>query len=436
MKRYTNGSAHGSLEELWLVQIELALKFKEICTIHNLKYFLTGGGLLGAARLSEYIPWNDSLEFFMPREDYDKLFEIANEEIKEPYFFQTPSKCNDIYYGGNARLRHSETACINPNDVLSKCNQGIWIDIKPLDYVYNDLQKRNKQLKKIRRYQCLSYAKHYSESKKILDVSDFKWSLYIKIARYLNKDFLVSQERKWRMACRKSNEVACFDYNIKRYNPKIFAKEIFNNGTEMVFENHHFKVPRNYHSVLRTIYGNSYLTPPPVTQRIPKLLNYYVDTKVSYKEYLKTLLRDKSHIPEDALTFNKALEKTIILYGTNIMIDTFLRNTSDQYYPEFIVSDKSDQWFVKLEGYDLTLGTFDDMLNIPREERVVIVCATNYIDYLAKLMKLGISEAYVFCDKHVDIVNQFSKNNILFCLNGFPVVYDMEKESYIRRKNV
>ncbi len=425
MKRYTNAPEHSSLEELWEVQLELALKFKEVCEKHNLRYFLTGGALLGAVRLEGFIPWNDDVDFFMPREDYEMLKQIAVDEFASPFTLQTPKTCYDIYYGGHVRLRHDKTTCINPNDILSKCNHGIWIDIKPLDFYYNNLKKRNRQLEHIRMYQRLSYAKAYSKYKKIIEVSEFQWRIFTGIAKYLNKEFLVSKELKWRKACKESEELVCFDYNATRYNPKVFDKKLFNETSELSFQGHKFKVPKNYHSVLKIIYGPNYLTPPPITQRVPTCSDYFIDTQTSYKEYLSTVLRGSHCIEGDTLTYSKALEKRIVLYGTNIMIDNYLKNTSDQYYPEFIVTDKSDEWFAKIEGYDIEVGDFDKILKIPREDQVVIVCATDYHEHLKQLMKLGINEAYVFCGSRVDLVNQFGKNNILLCLNGFPVVYDI-----------
>ncbi len=425
MKRYTHLSEHNSIEELWEVQMELALKFKKVCEENNLKYFLSGGSLLGAIRQEGFIPWNDDIDFSMPREDYEKLIEISSDVFQSPYTFQTPMTTKDIYYGGSSRLRHDKTTCINPNDILSKSNQGIWIDIIPLDYYECDIKKRNKQINKIKMYQRLSYAKVYHMYGNIIDLYDLKWKIYTTIAPYINKDFLVKQEYKWRTKCKKANELVNYNYSINNNNPKSYNIKIFEETTEVNFNGEKFKAPRNYTSYLKNTYGANFLTPPPVTERIPSCINYFIDSKLSYDKYLNKVLRDKKYIEKDMLTYKKAKEKTIILYGSNIMIENYLKNTSSQYIPEFIVVDKNNDLLVKLDSYYLKKGTLEDMMNVPSDERIIIVCSINYKDYLEKLLNLGIKEAYVFCGSRINLVNQFKKNNILLCLDGFPVVYDM-----------
>lgn len=43
---------------------------------NKLKYFLSNGTLLGAAKYGDFIPWDDDVDVFMPREDYDKLMQM------------------------------------------------------------------------------------------------------------------------------------------------------------------------------------------------------------------------------------------------------------------------------------------------------------------------------------------------------------------------
>lgn len=61
------------LEELKKIQCEVLQAVHTFCEEHGLKYSLACGTLLGAIRHNGYIPWDDDIDIYMPREDYDKL---------------------------------------------------------------------------------------------------------------------------------------------------------------------------------------------------------------------------------------------------------------------------------------------------------------------------------------------------------------------------
>lgn len=124
------------MKEVWAVQLDLLQCFINVCERNNLRYFIDGGTLLGAARHQGYIPWDNDIDIAMLREDYDKLREIAKKEFRKPYLFQTEY---DFASAGELRLycnlRNVETTAIRRRrfDLRFPCNQGIYIDIFPLD---------------------------------------------------------------------------------------------------------------------------------------------------------------------------------------------------------------------------------------------------------------------------------------------------------------
>ena len=62
---------------LQLAQIDLVRVFKEICEKEHLRYFMVGGTMLGAVRHNGFIPWDDDVDFGMPRRDHDKFRKIS-----------------------------------------------------------------------------------------------------------------------------------------------------------------------------------------------------------------------------------------------------------------------------------------------------------------------------------------------------------------------
>ena len=56
--------------------LEMAEYFVAFYKEHDLLCYLCGGGAIGALRNKGVIPWDDDLDFFMPRKDYEKLAEL------------------------------------------------------------------------------------------------------------------------------------------------------------------------------------------------------------------------------------------------------------------------------------------------------------------------------------------------------------------------
>lgn len=118
-------------KKIWYIEMQLLQKFDEVCKKHHLTYFVDYGTLLGAVRHQGFVPWDDDIDVVMMRDEYTKLLEIAPQEFSEPYFFQTTY--NDLQSWVFAKLRDSRTTAIEFPDMAPEFNQGIFIDIFPLD---------------------------------------------------------------------------------------------------------------------------------------------------------------------------------------------------------------------------------------------------------------------------------------------------------------
>ena len=88
-------------------------EFDSFCKENDIKYSLSGGWLLGAIRHNGFIPWDDDLDFFMPRKDYEKLAELWPRYADERYFL---SKSNKDFVDRNLfiTIRDKETTYIKP----------------------------------------------------------------------------------------------------------------------------------------------------------------------------------------------------------------------------------------------------------------------------------------------------------------------------------
>ena len=63
-------------KEIKKIELNILLHFDSFCKEHNLRYYLSGGTLLGAVRHKGFIPWDDDIDVCMPRPDYEKMINI------------------------------------------------------------------------------------------------------------------------------------------------------------------------------------------------------------------------------------------------------------------------------------------------------------------------------------------------------------------------
>ena len=66
------------MKKVWAVELDLLEQFQNICKRHSLKYYAIGGTLLGAVRHKGFIPWDDDIDLYITRDNWNKLFDVIS----------------------------------------------------------------------------------------------------------------------------------------------------------------------------------------------------------------------------------------------------------------------------------------------------------------------------------------------------------------------
>ena len=156
------------MKQVWAAELDLYRVFERACRANNLTYYWAYGNLLGAARHQGFIPWDDDIDVFLFRKDYEKLCSIAKDVFKYPYFFQNEHTDPGAHIAFS-KLRNCETSAIldfeRPYKYLY--NQGIFLDIFPIDNVpdnQNELKVLERKIKRIK-YRTVRWARIFDSRK-------------------------------------------------------------------------------------------------------------------------------------------------------------------------------------------------------------------------------------------------------------------------------
>lgn len=269
------------------VQMQMLKTIIAICQENDLSYCVFYGTLLGAVRHRGYVPWDDDMDVAMSRADYDRFIVVAPNYLPEYYFLQTPENDSECFYGGYCKLRDSRTTGIEERNKGHHCNQGIWIDIFPLDAVLLDEEEQKIRYQKIVHYQRLLMKKSYPEKRMLWDVSREEEAYYQKEAEIFSRNELCDALHEIFVNCggKMSAKVAVMARYMGNQQRIEYDALDFEFLTKGKFEEIEIFLPCGYENILKLDYGKDYMLYPKREERKPHHKAIF-DTKKSYVDYL------------------------------------------------------------------------------------------------------------------------------------------------------
>lgn len=129
------------------------------CEANDITWWLDGGTCLGAMRHEGFIPWDDDIDIGMLRSDYDRFCELAPEELPEGFSLHTSDNTGG-YAAMFAKVYKDGTRFENQEGRDAGSSMGIFVDVFPYDYLYEDPSLRAKQIYKASHAQRGSYLYH------------------------------------------------------------------------------------------------------------------------------------------------------------------------------------------------------------------------------------------------------------------------------------
>ncbi|MCB6608394.1 LicD family protein [[Clostridium] symbiosum] len=271
------------IKEIQKKLLEILIYFRDFCNENNLSFVLAGGTCLGAVRHKGFIPWDDDIDVFMFREDYEKLPELWKKYADTERYTCVRSNENYNIHHTATEIKDNNTTFINKHSVDLDIHQGIMIDVIPLDGVPKSRKKQFYQMINSMIYCCFNFQRlPEHKSKGIFYLT----KLALGIIRTDKMRYILWHNAEKRMAkylpstC---NYVASLGEGMTIMR-QHFKKEWMENIIYMEFEGYRMPVPSGYNEFLTISYGN-YMELPPVEERVLRHNILFMDLNTSYKKY-------------------------------------------------------------------------------------------------------------------------------------------------------
>lgn len=255
--------------------------FIRFCKDNEIQYVAAYGTILGAVRHNGLIPWDDDIDVFMTRANYEKFLSLKrNQQLVD---YEIVDLENSGYYLPYAKFCDKHTTLW---EVKNKpFIVGVFIDVFPLDMATDGIESR--------RYHNLLKQEFESYSRSIThyDINDY-WSaiskFHLKEVLWMFRNTLKYTSNKSSyyknigriVKCIRNMEGPYYMYyrSLAKFEDSLFDKEYIDDTFEHVFEDFTISIPKKYDALLTKMYGD-YMKEPPKEQQVSQHFHYYFNSK-------------------------------------------------------------------------------------------------------------------------------------------------------------
>lgn len=254
--------------ELKQTLLGILIHFDSFCREHNLRYSLSEGTLLGAARHKGFIPWDDDIDLVMPREDYNKFLKL----YKDGRYKIIKAQDDSPFWFFCLRLTDTETSLEFDKDRSEGrawfYKWGAWIDINPLDNCPDDetsfrsFQRKVGACWALYRVKCRNQWMHSSSLLRNLAWLMMK-ILLLPVPKSIIRNLAYRTIDLYNSV--PTSRKCWWDPTVRHL--WAFSADYFKDYTQLEFEKRSFPVVKEWNRFLTEEYGD-YMQLPPEEERI------------------------------------------------------------------------------------------------------------------------------------------------------------------------
>lgn len=257
--------------------LDILVYFRDFCQEHNLRFCLSYGTCIGAVRHHGFIPWDDDIDVSMPRDDYDKLYDLWDKYADKSKFLCCKTDEKQSIGFPMILIRSVNTTCIYEHSKDKDICHGLKIDVEHLDG-----SPKSKFKVKVQTVYAAIYAlfmaqrvpNQTNKTKKIIA----KIFLILFSGHKIRYKILKYCERKI-----KRYKFSDCDY-VRFLALRPIPRKWFDDVKYVDFEGYSMPIPIGYDEFLKDEYGD-YMSYPPVEKRKPLTEVHFYDLDNGYEKY-------------------------------------------------------------------------------------------------------------------------------------------------------
>lgn len=250
------------LRKLQMIQLDMLCEVDRICRKCNIHYNIIAGTLLGAVRHKGYIPWDDDADVAFLRSEYERFRDACKTELNhEKYYFQDHTN-TEGYRWGYGKFRRKDTLFLREYQEDMPYEQGVFIDVFPLDCVPN-----NKMLRGFMNLRCFILRKMMWAPIGIKVSNNVLQRMIYKLLSKVPYQCIFSGYDKLVKKCNKIDSkwvrILTFPTPNKEYG---YMKKWYMNSKEILFEGFYFQGIQEWDEYLCFKFGD-YMKLPDIQDR-------------------------------------------------------------------------------------------------------------------------------------------------------------------------
>lgn len=252
-----------TIEELHSILLNLAVVFHQICVEEKIPYYMVAGTLLGAVRHNGFIPWDDDMDFGVPRAYFEQLRKALKAKLPKDYSVYSIEE--GIVASGIIKIADDRTIHTHYWDQNPGKQFGVNIDIFPIDMVEHKWKRwLISVILKIQGYKLFDASKRPWHKKLLANlVKLFFWWISVKNTINFIEKNLIEYKGKY---CSNTYGV----YGLKEVMPIEYVGDL----RLIPFENTQFYSVAKAHEYLSHLYGD-YMKLPPKEKRHIHIVDVY-----------------------------------------------------------------------------------------------------------------------------------------------------------------
>ena len=265
--------------------LDILKYFIAVCEKNGFRYWLAGGSCLGAVRHQGFIPWDDDLDVYMPRADYERYWNLMGEKTDDHYKLCRTTKEKN-YHHRVMQIVDLNTTFIHSRNKDEDIEHGVYIDIIPIDACPDKkIQQFTQFFHAVVFSVCNIQCKPEYNGGKLTKLMSFGTTVLLALIRKPETRYRVwkAEEKKMtRYDWDKCSHIKCITSQFHEL-VTAFPKEWFGER-KMPFEDIEASVPSNPEAYCEAMYGD-YMALPPKEKQIVRHHTEFIDLNNSYTKY-------------------------------------------------------------------------------------------------------------------------------------------------------